>query len=83
MRIKGPVILTQGKKVVLAYIPDFDINTQGTDIADAIEMARDAIGVVGIDMEDDGEALPEPTVISEVITDSADTVTLVVWSRFL
>nr|WP_305132053.1 hypothetical protein [uncultured Acetatifactor sp.] len=46
-------------------------------------MARDAIGVVGIDMEDDGEALPEPTVISEVITDSADTVTLVVWSRFL
>ena len=29
MRIKGPVILTQGKKVVLAYIPDFDINTQG------------------------------------------------------
>lgn len=80
---KGSGYSDSGEKFVLAYIPDFDINTQGTDIADAIEMARDAIGVVGIDMEDDGEALPEPTVISEVITDSADTVTLVVWSRFL
>lgn len=78
MKKAYPVILTQGKKFVIAYIPDFDINTQGTDIADAIEMARDAIGVVGIDMEDDGEALPEPTVISEVMTDSAaDIVTLV------
>lgn len=50
----------------------------GTDISDAIEMARDAIGVVGIDMEDDGETLPEPTAVSEVKTDSAaDIVTLV------
>lgn len=78
MKKAYPVILSQGKKFVVAYIPDFDINTQGADIADAIEMARDAIGVVGIDMEDDGEALPEPTVVSEITADSAtDIVTLV------
>ena len=29
MKKAYPVILTQGKKFVLAYIPDFDINTQG------------------------------------------------------
>ena len=59
-------------------MPDLEINTQGADIADAIEMARDAIGVVGIDMEDDGESLPEPTAVSEVKADSAaDIVTLV------
>ena len=78
MKKAYPVILSRGEKFIVAYVPDFEINTQGTDIADAIEMARDAIGVVGIDMEDDGESLPEPTAVSEVRTDSAaDIVTLV------
>lgn len=59
-------------------MPDFEISTQGTDIADAIEMARDAIEVVGIDMEDDGESLSEPTAVSEVrAVSAADIVTLV------
>ena len=31
------------------------------DVADAIELARDAIGVTGIDMEDDNKVLPEPS----------------------
>ena len=78
MKKAYPVILSRGEKFIVAYVPDFEINTQGADIADAIEMARDAIGVVGIDMEDDGESLPEPTTVSEVKADSAaDIVTLV------
>ena len=78
MKKAYPVILSRGEKFIVAYVPDFEINTQGADIADAIEMARDAIGVVGIDMEDDGEPLPEPTVVSAVKADSAvDIVTLV------
>lgn len=78
MKQAYPVILTQGEKFIVAYIPDFEINTQGENIADAIEMARDAIGIVGIDMEDDGEVLPEPTAVSKVKTESpADIVTLV------
>ena len=78
MKKAYPVILSKGEKFIVAYVPDFEINTQGADIADVIEMARDAIGVVGIDMEDDGESLPEPTAVSEVRTDSAaDIVTLV------
>ena len=78
MKKAYPVILSQGEKFILAYAPDFEINTQGTDIADAIEMARDAIGIVGIDMEDDGEALPEPTVLSDVkLGSEGDIVTLV------
>ena len=78
MKKAYPVILSRGEKFIVAYVPDFEINTQGADIADAIEMARDAIGVVGIDMEDDGGSLPEPTTVSEVKADSAaDIVTLV------
>ncbi len=78
MKKAYPVILSKGEKFIVAYVPDFEINTQGADIADVIEMARDAIGVVGIDMEDDGESLPEPTAVSSVKADSAaDIVTLV------
>lgn len=73
-----PVILTQGKKYIIAYVPDFEINTQGQDVADAIRMTRDAIGIMGIDMEDENESLPEPTAFAEIRTDSAeDIVTLV------
>lgn len=62
----------------MVYVPDFNINTEGDTLTEAIEMARDAIGVVGIDMEDDGEHLSEPTAISEIRTDQAtDIVTLV------
>lgn len=55
-------------------MPDFEINTQGEDVADAIEMVRDAIGVVGIDMEDENEKIPEPTVISEVKVELPDAI---------
>ena len=57
-------------------IPDFDIATQGMDIADAMEMARDAIGLMGIDMQDDGKELPTPTPISELTVENG-VVTLV------
>ena len=59
MKNAYPIVMTQGKEFVVVFVPDFNINTQGKDIPDAIEMARDAIGLMGIDMQDDGEALPE------------------------
>ena len=78
MKEAYPVILSQGKNFIVVYIPDFEINTQGKDIAQAMERARDAIGIMGIDMEDDGESLPAPTPVSEIRTDSdSDIVTLV------
>lgn len=64
MKKAYPIFMTKGKEFVVVYIPDFNINTQGKDIPDAIEMARDAIGLMGIDMQDDGEALPEASSIA-------------------
>ena len=61
-----PIVMTQGKNFVLVFVPDFDINTQGKDIPDAIQMARDAIGLMGIDMQDVGEALPEALSLANV-----------------
>lgn len=57
-------------------IPDFDIATQGDSVADAMEMARDAIGLMGIDFVDDGKAIPEPN-SKELHSDKDDIVTLV------
>ena len=55
-----PIILHQTDNGYYVEIPDFCSGTQGDTIAEAMEMARDAIGLLGIDMEDDGKLIPEP-----------------------
>ena len=66
-----PIILTptsDGSYCV--NIPDFNSATQGENMADAICMARDAIGLMGITLEDEKKPIPEPRAVSEVrITD--------------
>ena len=66
MKTAYPIIMTQGKEFIVVFVPDFNINTEGKDIADAIEMARDAIGIVGIDMQDDGEELPRASDLADI-----------------
>ena len=45
----------------LVCVSDLEIFTEGDTFADAIEMARDAIGLAGISMEDNKEELPVPS----------------------
>lgn len=45
----------------LVCVPDMEIYTEGNSLADAIEMARDAIGLAGISMEDNKQELPAPS----------------------
>ena len=60
MKLVYPVVFTElSEGGYMAYVPDLEINTQGENLAEAIAMARDAIGVVGIDFEDDGKEFPE------------------------
>ena len=66
MKNAYPVVMTQGKEFIVVFVPDFNINTQGKDIPEAIEMARDAIGLMGVDMQDDGEALPDTSGLADV-----------------
>ena len=56
-----PIILTPTESGYVVTVPDLDINTQGKDIAEAIYMARDAIGLWGICEEDEGRTIPEPS----------------------
>lgn len=59
MKCVYPALIAKHENDYLAFVPDLDIYTEGTSFADAIEMARDAIGLKGIDYEDDKKALPE------------------------
>lgn len=64
-----PVIFTllnDDKDTVLIEIPDWEILTEGYGMADAIYMARDAIGLKGIDYEDDGKSIPVPSELSTI-----------------
>ena len=60
MRYAYRIILKKKKKGYTVYIPDFDIGTQGADIADAMYMARDVISVTGVTLEDIGKKIPVP-----------------------
>ena len=70
------VISKEPDETYFVTIPDFDIFTQGQDVADAMEMARDAIGLMGIDLEDDGKKIPEPGSVKYSF-EKGDIVTLV------
>lgn len=77
MKNSYPIVLTPDKNGYTVYIPDFDTGTEGADLTEAIEMARDAVGLMGIDMEDDERQLPVPSDISRVKKSDNDIVTLV------
>lgn len=66
MKKAYPVVFTKSQDGYIAFIPDMEIDTQGDTLIDAIEMARDAIGIMGIDMGDENEPLPTPTAWHDV-----------------
>ena len=62
-----PTFIAEHKGDFLVYVPDMEIYTEGKSVAEAIEMARDAIGLKGIDLEDDGKELPNPSTMNDAI----------------
>ncbi len=77
MKNSYPIVLTPDKKGFTVFIPDFEINTEGDDLTEAIEMARDAIGLMGIDMEDDGKPLPDASPVDSISRKNNEIVSLV------
>lgn len=53
-----PVLLTKTDTVVLVEVPDLEILTEGKDLSDAIDMAKDAIELKCVSLEDDGLEIP-------------------------
>ena len=61
-----PIVLIPVEEGYVVSVPDFDINTQGKDYAEAMFMARDAICLTGIVMEDRGQKLPSPSSLADI-----------------
>ena len=61
-----PIVLIDEGTGFYVEIPDFDIATQGTDLADAISMARDAIGLTIVTMQDKEQYVPEPSIEANI-----------------
>ena len=58
MKYIYPVILTPAGIGYIVSVPDLNIDTQGADIADTLDMARDAIGLWGITQQDYKREIP-------------------------
>lgn len=68
MKKTYPIVITDtGERYLLVTVPDFeDAMTQGEDVTEAIDMAEDLIGLLGTDLEDKGNPLPEPSALDAV-----------------
>ncbi len=63
------IIIPTEKGGYFVQIPDMDIATQGNSIENAIDMARDAISLMAVDMIDDGKKVPPASSIFDIKSD--------------
>ena len=61
-----PVIFIKTKKEVLVEVPDFDAQTFGKDMKEALYMARDIIGLMGSEYILEKKKIPAPSDIDKV-----------------
>lgn len=77
MKQAYPITIQQDSNFYVVYVPDFDINTQGETVAEAMEMARDAIGMCGCYKQDRKEKMPVPSDMVSIRRKDHEIVTLV------
>ncbi|MCL2082874.1 MAG: type II toxin-antitoxin system HicB family antitoxin [Oscillospiraceae bacterium] len=61
MKKAYPIVLMPDDFGYFVTIPDIERNTQGQDMAEAIYMAREALGAWGICEQEAGRVVPEPS----------------------
>lgn len=73
-----PIVLTPASDGYTVYLPDFDKHLESTDLANAMDTAREAITITGLSLEDDaGKELPVPSPINSIEHKDGQIVTLV------
>ncbi len=78
MKYAYPIVLTPVKEDGYAVkVPDLDIYTQGKDIAEAMYMARDAIGMWICYEQDERKPIPDPSNITTITARPDEIKTLV------
>jgi predicted RNase H-like HicB family nuclease len=77
MKKAYPITITLDGEFYMVYVHDFELNTQGESVAEAMEMARDVIGMAGCYKQDEGVEIPEPSKLEDVRTEACAVLTLV------
>ena len=77
MKIAYPVVISKGQEFLIVSVPDCAIDTQGENVVDAIEMARDAISIWCVGEQDAGRQLPVPSELSAIKCNPDEVLTLV------
>ena len=73
-----PVVLTyEDGQEISVEIPDLDVATSGVDDQDALESARELLGLTIFGMEEDGEDIPAPSPLKSVSVEKNQRVILV------
>ena len=67
MKKAYPILIVQSGEEFSVYAPDMGIYTDGKSVEDAIAKARDAMGFVGVCVEDDNASLPQPSTQEEAM----------------
>lgn len=65
-----PIILTENDGMFVVTVPDLEIGSQGATVQEAIDMARDAIGLWGISMQDLKQPIPEPKTLKPTCSEN-------------
>ena len=73
-----PVLLTyeDGQEIAVEF-PDLDVATSGVNDRDALESARELLGLTIFGLEEDGEPVPEPSSLRSIKADDNQRVMLV------
>ena len=61
MQAVYPVLFTKTEDCILVEVPDLEVLTEGKDMKNAIDMARDAMELMCVTLEDHKEEILEPS----------------------
>lgn len=67
MKVVYPVFIKPDDGMYLVYVPDIDRMTEGHDFYDAIEMAKDLIGLETLDCDDEKKPYPKASTAEEAM----------------
>lgn len=61
-----PVLFTTTEECILVEVPDLEVLTEGKNMFDAVKMARDAIQLKLVVLEDEKAKIPRPTELENI-----------------
>ena len=73
-----PAVFTyEDGEEIAVFFPDLDVATSGVDEKDALLSARELLGITMFGLEEDGEPIPKPSLLSSIQLAQNETTVLV------